>query len=79
MAWLDTLTFDESHDYDKLVEAFKSSFCPSKELIWLEESNAWRQEQKISETVEAFVTRLRRSARRANMTDESLKNAIIQG
>jgi len=78
-SWLDTLSADELKDFDKLEAAFKSSFCPSKQLVWLHESNVWKEEQKCSETVELYVTRVTRAARRVNMTDESLNNAIIQG
>jgi len=77
--WLETLSAEESADFESLVKAFKGAFCPSPELIWLEESQVWKHDQKVNETVEEFVTRVRRAGRRANMTDASLNNAIIQG
>ena len=79
VGWLQTLSHAELEDFYSLVEAFKSLFCLSPELVWLAESEVWTQNQAAAESVDKFVTRVRRSARRANMTDASLNNAIIQG
>src|SRR5208282_1019413 len=39
--WLQTLSPAELEDFDSLVEAFKSSFFPSPELVWLYEEEVW--------------------------------------
>ena len=63
--WLETLSAEESADFESLVKAFKGAFCPSPELVWLEESQVWKQDQKATETVEEFVTRVRRAGKRS--------------
>jgi hypothetical protein len=69
----------EAATFDTVLKAFRDVFCPSPELVWLESSQVWKQGQTQAESVDVFVTRLRKAARRANLTDELLNHAIIQG
>jgi len=77
--WYTTLRPEEKATFDTIIAAFREAYCPSPELVWSEASKVWRQDQHVGESVDLFVTRLRKAARRVHMTDEALNYAIIQG
>ena len=76
--WFETLEPNESQSFAFLSAAFKEVYCASPELIWKECQDIWKQVQGADESVNAFVTRLRKCARRVNFND-SLNYAIING
>src|SRR5664279_304232 len=77
--WLQTIPSTESKSFALLSAAFKETYCPSPELIWKECQQIWQKGQGADESVDAFVTRLRKGARRVNLNDSMLNFAIITG
>src|SRR5664279_803327 len=77
--WLQTIPSTESKSFALLSAAFKEMHCPSPELIGKECQQIWQKGQGADESVDAFVTRLRKGARRTNINESMLNYAIIQG
>ena len=77
--WLETLSESETSTFNDLVNAYKACFYPSPEIVWRIASQVWKQYQAPTETVNAFVIRLKKMAKRVNMSEESINHAVIQG
>jgi hypothetical protein len=70
--WVSTLTRQQLQDYDTLKEAFKETYHPSHELRYREASALWRDVQGPHEKFDDFLTRLKRGARRCQVSDDLL-------
>ena len=77
--WLATLPLVDRSSYQRLTAAFTSNYCRSPELKWKEAGDLFNQKQGPDERVEDFVTRLRKAARRLNLTPDTLHYALING
>jgi hypothetical protein len=77
--WLQTLPQQTTRSYDNLIAAFKEYYFSSPELKFQEASALWSCPQKPTESVNDYVTRLRRGANRLNINDETLHYAILNG
>ncbi len=77
--WLATLTKTQLRSYDDLVTAFRDNYFVPAELRWREAGLLWNQCQKDDESVEEFVTRVRRGARRINLAETQLADIILNG
>jgi hypothetical protein len=77
--WMSTLTRQQLHTYDDLREAFKETYYPSHELRYKEASALWREVQGPHEKFDDFLTRLKRGARRCQISDELLHLAVMNG
>ena len=77
--WLESLSAQDSGSYDRVIAAFREAFCPSPELRWKQAGDMFKKGQQAGESVDAFVTRLKKGARRINVSDEMLNFAVIQG
>ena len=77
--WLATQSRNALRSYANLVAAFKDNYFVPVELHWQQTGLLWNQNQKETETVEEFVTRVRRGARRINLADTQLEGIILNG
>jgi hypothetical protein len=77
--WMSTLTRQQLNTYDDLREAFKETYYPSHELRYKEASALWREVQGPHEKFDDFLTRLKRGARRCEISDELLHLAVLNG
>ena len=77
--WLATLPLADTSNYHRLTAAFTSNYCRSPELKWKEAGDLFNQKQGPDERVEDFVTRMRKAARRLNLTPDTLHYALING
>lgn len=77
--WFQDLNDDLKDDFGLLVKAFKDRYFKMPELKWEDERSLWNNPQKVGESVEKFVARLSRIARRSDIAQETLRNAIIGG
>jgi predicted metallo-beta-lactamase superfamily hydrolase len=69
--WLSTLTEHTLRSYESLKRAFQEKIFKSRELLWKEAGDLFNQMQRPEERVDDFVTRLKRCARRLNITDDT--------
>jgi hypothetical protein len=77
--WMSTLTRHQLQDYDTLKEAFKETYYPSHELRYREASALWRDVQGPHEKFDDYLTRLKRAARRCQISDDLLHLAVLNG
>ena len=77
--WLATLPDYDRRSFGSLKEAFIANYCRSPELKWKEAGDLFNQTQGPSERVEDFVTRMRKVARRLDITPDTLHYAVING
>jgi hypothetical protein len=77
--WMSTLTHQQLQSYDALKDAFKETYYPSQELRYREASALWRDVQGPHEKFDDFLTRLRRGARRCQISDDLLHLAVLNG
>jgi hypothetical protein len=77
--WLSTLTEYTLRSYESLKKAFQENFFKSRELLWKEAGDLFNQMQRPEERVDDFVTRLKRCARRLNITDDTFHHAVLHG
>ena len=77
--WFSTLTGQALLTYDNLVRAFRDNYFVPTELKWKETGSLWNQSQREDESVEDFVARVRRGARRIGMAEGELINIILHG
>jgi hypothetical protein len=77
--WMSTLTRHQLQDYDTLKEAFKETYYPSYELRYREASALWRDVQGPHEKFDDYLTRLKRAARRRQISDDLLHLALLNG
>ena len=77
--WMATLPEVAKRDYRRLAEEFKTNYYRSPELKWKEAGDLFNQVQGPNERVEDFVTRMRKAARRLNLTPDTLHYALING
>jgi Retrotransposon gag protein len=67
------------NSYADLKEAFKQNYFNPSELAWQLQGNLWKQEQRSDETVDSYVTRIRKGARKLNMEPTVICDVIING
>jgi predicted metallo-beta-lactamase superfamily hydrolase len=77
--WLSTLTEYTLRSYESFKRAFQDNFFKSRELLWKEAGDLLNQMQRPDERVDDFVTRLKRCARRFNITDGIFHHAVLHG
>jgi hypothetical protein len=77
--WLSTLAEYTLRSYESLKRAFQENFFKSRELLWKEAGDLFNQMQRPEERVDDFVTRLKRCARRLNITDDTFHHAVLHG
>jgi hypothetical protein len=77
--WLSTLPAQTTRSYFALKQAFRDNYFKSRELLWKEAGDLFNQSQRPDERVDDFVIRLKRSAKRLNITDDTLHFAVIHG
>lgn len=77
--WMSTLPPETLHSYDALKNAFCDAYYPSPELRWTEASAIWQHPQAPNERVDDFVTRLKRGARRVQISEDMLHLAVLNG
>ena len=77
--WLSTLPGTVSSSYQALRKAFVEKFFKSRELLWKEAGNLFNQTQRPDERVDDFVTRLKKCAKRLNITEDVLHYAVLHG
>jgi hypothetical protein len=77
--WLSTLPAQTTRSYFALKQAFQDNYFKWRELLWKEAVDLFNQSQRQDELVDDFVTRLKRCARRLNITNDTLHFAVIHG
>jgi len=77
--WLATLSKNTLQSYNNLVAAFRDNYFISAELCWKETGLRWNQTQRDDESVDDFVNRIRRGARRISLADTQLVGIILHG
>lgn len=77
--WLSTLSSVDTATYASLLAVFKANYFKSEQLRWKEASELWNQPQGPTERVDDFITRIRRAARRLNITEDMLHYAVLNG
>jgi hypothetical protein len=77
--WLIGLNETQSASLESLIEAFKESFMESPELKWKGAQDMFTRPQKMDETVNQYVIRLRKLARSINADEETIKHALVAG
>lgn len=77
--WLSTLSKDAFQSYPTLRQAFADNYFGLRELKWKEAGNLWGQAQRCDETVDQFVTRIRKGAKRIQLAPEDLCNIVLHG
>jgi hypothetical protein len=77
--WMSTLSPQQLHSYHSLREAFKETYYPSRELRFKEASAIWQKPQEPNEKVDEFLTRIKRGARRLEISDDTLHLAVVSG
>jgi hypothetical protein len=65
--------------FETLVEAFKRNYYKSPQLRWVESQKMYAQPQRLDETVNDFVIRLKKTARQAQADKETVKSAFLAG
>lgn len=70
----------EERHYDEFKRAFLQRFGPSQATKWKDASDIWSQQQGPTETVDEFVAKMLRMAKRVPLEDEAmLRYAVIRG
>ena len=77
--WVSTLAPDAFESYNSLIDAFKRNYFNLSELSWQLKGNLWRESQKCDEKVDEFVQRIRKNARRVNLTADAIGDIILNG
>jgi hypothetical protein len=77
--WLSTLAEHTLRSYESLKRAFQENFFKSRELLCKEAGDLFNQMQRPEERVDDFITRLKRCARRLNITDDTFHHAVLHG
>ena len=77
--WYSTLDLPPAVKFTDIVEKFKQNYYPSEELRWRETTDVWTTKQTETESVNAFLIRLKTLARRSKITEESLNAAFLNG
>ena len=77
--WLVGLPRVEALSLPELQEQFRKNYFRSPQLQWKDASDLWGQGQQPTERVQDFVIRLRRAAKRLNLTPELTHHAFIHG
>ena len=70
---------DDEGELSRLVEAFSDNYFRPGELRWKETGALWGQPQKADETVEDYMIRVRRCAKRLKMEGDALYDAVLHG
>jgi hypothetical protein len=65
--------------FETLIEAFKRNYYKSPQLRWVESQKMFAQPQRLDETVNDFVIRLKKTARQAQADKETVKSAFLAG
>jgi hypothetical protein len=73
-----TLPAQTTRSYFALSRLLDNYF-KSRELLWKEAGDLFNQSQRPDERVDDFITRLKRCAKRLNITDDTLHFAVIHG
>jgi hypothetical protein len=76
--WYIGLQDDKKDTIEHLKAAFKNRFQPSNLLKWQRVSHLWERGQLSTESVDEYVTEMRKIARTAQIPDDMLLNAIIK-
>jgi hypothetical protein len=76
--WYRGLSADNTNTYDALKTAFEARFKPSAKTKWQRIDSLWERKQHSNETVDEFVSEMRKLARNARLSDDLLREAIIK-
>lgn len=77
--WLDALPEDTKSTFAKLTEAFAKRYSSPDTLKYKCASDLFTKKQATDESVDAFVTKMRKLARLIGADDSILKFAVING
>lgn len=77
--WYSTLSDHARGTYCNLRGAFIENYFKSPDLLWKTAGDLFSQTQRPEERVDEFVTRVKKCARRLNITDEMLHYAVLHG
>jgi len=78
--WLKTLEDNVSSDYQRLITAFKSRYALTDLQKWRKASSMWERDQKTCESVDTFITDIKRAAKQIPITDQNLvRFAVLKG
>jgi hypothetical protein len=77
--WIDTLEPATTACFDRLVDEFKRAFCVNENLIWMDHQKLFSTPQQPTESVTAFVTRIKNQARRLDLMPQTLLHSVIAG
>ena len=77
--WLDTLEDTVKGNWNQLKTAFQSRFQESDLLRWQRARDTWAMEQAAGQSVDSYVTAMRKLAKNLNIQGEQLRFAIQRG
>ncbi len=78
--WLKTLPDAIANDYNTLLIAFQQRFALTELQKWKKAAHMWEREQKTGESVDTYITEMKRAAKQIPITDQRLiRFAIIRG
>ena len=69
----------DSDELQRLTEAFSENYFRPGELRWRETGRLWGEIQKADESVEDYMIRVRRCAKRLKMEGDALYDAVLHG
>jgi hypothetical protein len=77
--WFDTLEPATTARFDRLIDEFKRAFCMNDDLIWMDHQKLFSTPEQPTESVTAFVTRIKNQARCLDITPQTLLHSVIAG
>lgn len=78
--WLNSQPEDVRDDFDALIEIFKERFALTDVQLCQRATKMWGREQQSTESVDAYITDITKTARQLNLTDDNmLRFAVIRG
>jgi hypothetical protein len=77
--WLNSLPDYKVNDIHDLITEFKKRHELTRVDKWRQTTDIWRRQQRADESVNDYVTSMQTAARRIDMADNMLVDAIIQG
>lgn len=77
--WVNSLQPEQLQSYATLQAAFRERYFRSPQLRWKDESTLFNSPQLDTESVDNYVARLQKIARRAGSNETTLHHAVING
>lgn len=77
--WFTGLPHESKTSFETFKEAFRQSYLPNEILRFHEAAEIFTTKQRDDETIDCFVSRIRKGARRIKLSEDTLFAAIVNG